>query len=63
MALIFNSNRIVEKNYREKQYFSDKPQSSFKIKCYSCLLAMMTVLFVMNIYQSLSEVAVINTFF
>lgn len=63
MSLLFNSNKIVEKDYKEKQYFSDKACSSFKIKCYSCLLAFMVILLAMNLYQSLSQVSVVSTFF
>ncbi len=60
MSLIFNSNRIVEKNYKEKRYFSDRQPGVFKVKCYSCLLAFMVMLFGLNIYISLSQLPVME---
>ncbi|MDH5257255.1 MAG: hypothetical protein OEX07_04585 [Gammaproteobacteria bacterium] len=63
MSLIFNSNRIVEKGYKQKQYFSDKPVTTLKVKCFACLLVVMLFLFGMNIYQTISQVSVVNTFF
>jgi len=63
MAILFSSNRIIEKSIKQKQYFSDKPSSSVKIKCYSALLVFMIVLFGVNLYHSLSQVAAVNVFF
>lgn len=63
MSLIFNSNRIVEKNDKEKRYFSDRQPGAFKVKCYTCLLGFMVLLFGMNIYLSLSQLSLVNTFF
>lgn len=63
MSVLFSSNRIIETNYKEKKYFSDKSAVAFKIKFYSSLFVFMLFLLGMNIYQSLSEVSVVNTFF
>jgi len=61
MALIFNDNRIIEKDYKVKQYFSDKPATTLKLKCYSCLLVFMMLLFGLNMYQLLIEMSVVNS--
>jgi len=63
MTMIFNSNRIIEKDYKEKQYFSDRPSAFLGVKFYSCVFVFMFVLFSMNLYQSISQVSVIHTFF
>ena len=63
MSILFSSNRIVEKSYKQKQYFSDKQSGMFKVKAYSGLLFFMVFLFAVNLYHSISQVAVVNTFF
>jgi len=64
MSFLFNRNRIVEKDYREKQYFSDRPSGlSFKTVCGSSLLVVMAALFSANLFQSLTQVSVVTTFF
>ena len=50
MSILSNrSAEIVETDYREKPYFSDRQSMmTFKDKCFVCVLALLGCLFTMN---------------
>jgi len=64
MSVLFGrTERVVEKDYKEKSYFSDRQPTSFKNKCFLTLLLTLVFLLALNIYQTMEQSSILQFLF